>query len=70
VRELAEALAELAARPGDPGTRQHAVDRAVRAARRLGDLDGHEGECSGAVAALRLAAADLMLFAGAGPRRR
>jgi hypothetical protein len=65
VRELADALADLAGRPGDRSTRQEAADRALDVARRL--AAGHmpsDAEAIAAIVALRTVASDLMVFAG------
>ena len=65
VRELADALADLADGPGDRSTRQEAADRALDVARRLaaGDTPS-EPEAVAAIVALRTVASDLMVFAG------
>jgi hypothetical protein len=65
VRELADALADLAARPGDRSTRQDTADRALEVARQLATADPPaEAEAVAAVVALRTVASDLMIFAG------
>jgi uncharacterized membrane protein YgaE (UPF0421/DUF939 family) len=64
VRDLAGALADLAADPGGITTRQGAVDRALDVARRLAS----GAEATGTPAALlsaRMVVADIMVFAGA-----
>lgn len=70
VRELAGALAELARRPGDRPTRQHAADRALDAARRLAVTDAPPGSAlTAAVVAVQMVAADVLVFAGVAPER-
>jgi Fusaric acid resistance protein-like len=66
--ELADAVAGVADRPGDPDARQRLADRALGIARRLGRYDdsGDEAQIA-AVAAGRVVAADLMIFAGVDP---
>jgi Fusaric acid resistance protein-like len=65
VRELADALADLAGEPGDRSTRQEAADRALEVARRLATGDTpSEPEAVAAIVALRTVAGDLMVFAG------
>jgi hypothetical protein len=65
VRELADALGDLAGRPGDRSTREKAADRALEVARRLatGDTPA-EPEAVAAIVGLRTVASDLMVFAG------
>jgi uncharacterized membrane protein YgaE (UPF0421/DUF939 family) len=68
VRELAGALAGLAADPGDRATRQAAVDGALDAVRPLAGTDApSEFEVAAALAALRAVALDVMVFAGVDP---
>jgi hypothetical protein len=68
VRELATALAELAADPGDRQARQHAADRALRIAREpAGGSAKSEPQLAPAVWATRMVATDVMVFAGADP---
>jgi hypothetical protein len=65
VRELADALADLAGNPGDRSTRQQAADRALAVARRLATGDTpSEAEAVAAIVALRTVTSDLMVFAG------
>jgi hypothetical protein len=65
VRDLADALADLASSPGDRATRQEAADRALEVARRLATGDTpSEPEAVAAIVALRTVASDLMIFAG------
>jgi hypothetical protein len=65
VRELADALDELAKEPGDRATRQRAADRALAVARGLGDASPGDGLLSAAVTfSVRMVAADIMVFAG------
>jgi hypothetical protein len=65
VRELADALADLAPSPGDRSARQDAADRALDVARRLGTGEpSSEPEAIAAMVALRTVASDLMIFAG------
>jgi hypothetical protein len=65
VRELANALADLACKPGDRSTRQAAADRALGVARPLAGGDApFEAEAVAATVALRTVASDLMIFAG------
>jgi hypothetical protein len=65
VRELADALADLAAAPGDRATRQTAADDALGVARRLavGGMPA-EPEAIAALVGLQTVATDLMVFAG------
>jgi hypothetical protein len=65
VHELADALDELAKKPGDRATRQRAADRALAVARGLGDASPGDGLLSAAVTfSVRMVAADIMVFAG------
>jgi hypothetical protein len=65
VRELADAIADLADSPGDRSTRQEAADRALDVARQLATSERpSEPEAVAAIVALRTAASDLMVFAG------
>ena len=65
VRELADALDELAKEPGDRAARQRAADRALAVARGLGDASPGDGLLSAAVTfSVRMVAADIMVFAG------
>ena len=65
MRDLADALADLASSPGDRATRQEAADRALELARRLATGDTlSEAEAVAAIVALRTVASDLMIFAG------
>lgn len=65
VRELADALADLANEPGDRSTRQEAADRALDVARRLATgAPLSQPEAVAAMVALRTVASDLMVFAG------
>jgi hypothetical protein len=71
VRELGDALGELAARPGDRKSRQHAVDRAVRAVRHAEDRDPAPAPaCSPSTVAVRMVASDVLAFAGVDPAFR
>jgi hypothetical protein len=65
VREVADALGDLAVRPGDRSTRQQGADRALEVARRLaaGDMPS-EAEAVAAIVGLRMVVSDLMVFAG------
>lgn len=68
VRELAEALARVAADPGDRATRQAAVEGALDAVRPLAGADASsEFETGAALAALQAVALDVMVFAGVDP---
>jgi uncharacterized membrane protein YgaE (UPF0421/DUF939 family) len=68
VHELAGALADLARRPGDHATRQRAADRALEAARHLADSETPPGSAlAAAIMAVRMLAADVMVFAGVDP---
>jgi hypothetical protein len=68
VRGLADALGDLADRPGDRSARQEAADRALEVAGRLaGDDTPSEAEAVAATVALRTVATDLMVFAGVDP---
>ncbi|MGC9666121.1 FUSC family protein [Planosporangium sp. 12N6] len=70
VRELVGALTALAKKPGDRATRQHAADRALDAARRLADIDTPaDSALAAAIMAVRMVAADIMVFAGVDPGR-
>jgi hypothetical protein len=65
VRELAEALADLAGEPGDRSRRQDAADRALAVARQLaGGATLSEPDAVAAIVALRTVAGDVMIFAG------
>ncbi|MDQ3889239.1 MAG: FUSC family protein [Actinomycetota bacterium] len=65
VRELADALDDLAGGLGDRSTRQHAADRALEVTRRVGGRDAPpDSNVAFAIVAVRLAATDLMVFAG------
>ena len=65
VRELARALADLSQNPGDQATRQDAADRALAVARPHANSDDRgESFLSLAILAVRMVAADIMLFAG------
>ncbi len=61
--DLASALADLAADPGDRPTRQDAVDRALGVARRLARRASPVDE-PGALLAVQMVIGDLMIFAG------
>ena len=65
VRELSDALDDVAGTPGDRSSRQKAADQALDVARRLntGDVPT-DAEGTAAIVALRTAATDLMIFAG------
>jgi uncharacterized membrane protein YgaE (UPF0421/DUF939 family) len=68
VRELSEALAGLAAAPGDRSKRQDAVDRALHAVRRAEGVDAApDAPRAATLMAVRLVAGDIMSFAGAAP---
>jgi uncharacterized membrane protein YgaE (UPF0421/DUF939 family) len=65
VRELAAALADMADEPGDHATRQRAAERALDVARELADGDApSESPFAATVSAVRMVAADVMVFAG------
>ena len=65
VRELARALTQLAANPGDRPTRQSAVDRVLAVAGGLPETQGPPGSTLvAAIGALRMVVTDVMLFAG------
>jgi hypothetical protein len=65
VRQLADVIATLARTPGDRGTRQSAADRALALARPLATINVPAGSSTAvATAMLRIAAADVMVFAG------
>ena len=65
IRELASVLARLARTPGDHDARQGAADRALAVARPLATIDAPAGSSTAIAAAmLRIAAADVMIFAG------
>ena len=67
VRTLAGALVDLARRPGDRATRQEAADCALDVARSLAAVAPADPAYAAAVFAARMAAADVMLFAGVDP---
>jgi hypothetical protein len=68
VEELADALADLARKPGDRSTRQEAADRTLDVARQLAGVGvPAQAEAIAAVVALRTVASDLMAFAGVDP---
>lgn len=68
VHEYAEALADLAGDPGDRQTRQGAADRALAVARQLAAKQASpDSPLAAAIIAARIAAADLMTFAGVEP---
>jgi hypothetical protein len=71
VRELAAALTDLARKPGDRTTRQHAADRALEAARHLADSSDTPADSAlaAAIMAVRMVATDIMVFAGVDPER-
>jgi uncharacterized membrane protein YgaE (UPF0421/DUF939 family) len=70
VQELAGALADLAGSPGDRQTRQGAADRALAVASQLAASQAPpDSPLAAAIIAARIAAADLMTFAGVEPRR-
>jgi hypothetical protein len=65
VRDLSGALGDLASGPGDRVARQRAADRALAVARRLTGGDAPSDRAAwAAVAAVRLVAADIVVFAG------
>lgn len=68
VRELAEAMADLAAAPGDHATRQRAAERALELARWVvehGAAVPAQSPMAAACGAVRMVAVDVMVFAGA-----
>jgi hypothetical protein len=68
VGELAEVIGDLAHDPGDRGTRQRAVDRALEIARELaGGAIPPEPILAAAIIAFRAVAVDTMVFAGVDP---
>jgi hypothetical protein len=65
VRELADALANLAGEPGDRSARQQAADRALEVARRIAGADKPSApDAVAAMVAVQTVAGDLMVFAG------
>jgi hypothetical protein len=64
VLALAESVGRIAADPGDRDARQKAADRALEVIRSLGDEQPLDRDFLGLDVALRLAATDLMVFAG------
>jgi uncharacterized membrane protein YgaE (UPF0421/DUF939 family) len=64
LRELAAVLAALAHRPGDQAVRQAATDRALDAARRIGDGPAESDALAAGLIAARTVIADVMVFAG------
>lgn len=68
VHELARALADVAADPGDRQTRQAAADRALNVGRQLAARQASpQSPLAAAISVARITAADLMTFAGVGP---
>jgi uncharacterized membrane protein YgaE (UPF0421/DUF939 family) len=69
VRDLSALLSDLSAEPGDRAARQHAADRALQIAHRLVRVEApSERAIWTAVAAVRLVAAEIVVFAGVDPR--
>jgi uncharacterized membrane protein YgaE (UPF0421/DUF939 family) len=69
VRDLSGALSDLAMAPGDRTARQRAADRALQIAHRLVRVEApSERAIWTAVAAVRLVAAEIVVFAGVDPR--
>jgi hypothetical protein len=65
VRELAEALSQLAREPGDRDTRQRVADRALDVARRHAAADAEpDSPLAVANVAVRMVAADTMVVTG------
>jgi hypothetical protein len=65
VRDLAQALADLAGNLGERSARQRAVDQALDATRRIARSDAPaDSALALAIAAVRIVATDLMVFAG------
>jgi uncharacterized membrane protein YgaE (UPF0421/DUF939 family) len=70
VRDLSDALGELALAPGDRLARRQAGNRSVDIARRLSCRDPRSDDALwAAVAAVRLVAAAIVMFAGVAPTR-
>jgi hypothetical protein len=68
VRELAGVLNDLASNPGDHTARQNAVDRSLQASRRIASAAEPPGSAlDAAIIAIRIVAADIMVFAGVDP---
>jgi hypothetical protein len=68
VRELAEALHELARDPGDRSRRQQAADHALDVARRLASRSAEtDRPLAAANTAAQMVAGDIMVFAGISP---
>jgi hypothetical protein len=67
VRELADALTDLAGQLGDRPARQRAADRARDIARRLAGSGASSQAMLTAIAALSMVATDVMVFAGVDP---
>jgi Fusaric acid resistance protein-like len=68
VRELADALADLARDPGDRNRRQQAADRALDVARRLAARSAEtDRPLASANTAIQMVAGDVMVFAGIAP---
>ncbi|HEY8460427.1 MAG TPA: FUSC family protein [Blastocatellia bacterium] len=68
IHELARVLKDLASDPGDHATRQSAVDRSLQVARRIACAAEPPGSTlDAAIIAIRLVAADIMVFAGVDP---
>jgi Fusaric acid resistance protein-like len=68
VRDLAGVLNDLASNPGDHTTRQNAVDRSLQVSRQIASSAEPPGSALDAtIIALRIVAADIMVFAGVDP---
>ena len=69
VRDLAQALAELAGNLGERSARQRAADQALDATRRVAGSDAPpDSALAFAIVAVRMVATDLMVFAGVDTR--
>lgn len=69
VRELAEALEQLAGDPGDRATRQRAADRALGVARELAAVNAEiDRPLAAANTAAQMVAGDIMVFTGVSPQ--
>jgi hypothetical protein len=65
VRDIERAISDLAANPGDRALRQQVADRALHISGRFGDPHVSAGSAlDGALIALRMIVADVMIFAG------
>lgn len=69
VRALTDAIAGMSSDPGDRDARQRAVDQALAATRSVPVIRGQSESMLAAVVAVRMVAADVLVFAGVDPRQ-